>query len=322
MRAGAFALSLLAVPLNVRVLQALDEEQQSLFDLRRAVGTPPSTTMRGHLKALTEAGIIERHRQQQFPGSVEFSLDRAGRELLEVVRVLELWLAEAPNGPIELGTPAAKSAIKALVEGWSSAVVRALAAKPLALTELSRLITGLSYPSLERRLAALRLAGQIQRCSGGGRGTPYAVTGWLRQSVAPLLAAAQWERRHVPERSASLKRIDAEAIFLLTAPLLDLPGHLDGTCRLAVELGSGSDGSRIAGVLLRVEGGAVVSCVSRLEGDAEAWVSGSATGWLEALIGNESGALEIGGDCDLAISLLDGLHSALFRAGDRASASR
>ncbi len=40
-------------------------------------------------------------------------------------------------------------------------MLRALAAGSLSLTELDRLIGALSYPSLERRLVAMRLAGLV-----------------------------------------------------------------------------------------------------------------------------------------------------------------
>ena len=67
-------MSLLSLPLHVHVLRALEEEPLALIDLRRAVGSPPQTTMRGHLRSLTEAGILERRRESDFPGSVDYEL--------------------------------------------------------------------------------------------------------------------------------------------------------------------------------------------------------------------------------------------------------
>jgi DNA-binding HxlR family transcriptional regulator len=314
-RAGAHALSLLSVPLNVHVLQALAEEPRSLADLRRAAGSPPQTTMRGHLRRLTEAGILERRRQNDFPGSVDYELGRLGGDLMVVAAVLRDWLAASPEGPLMLGSPAAKSLIKALVDGWSTGVVRALAARPFSLTELSSIITGLSYPSLERRLGAMRLAGMIERCTGGGRGTPYKVTDWLRRAIGPLAAAARWERQHLPEETAPIGRIDVESAFLLTLPLLSLPSAQSGVCRLAVESRNGNGESRLAGVMVEVQEGRIVSCVSRLEGDAGAWASGSAASWLRAVSEQHPDTLEVGGDYALAAALLAGLHGALFRLG-------
>jgi DNA-binding HxlR family transcriptional regulator len=312
-RAGAFALSLLSVPLNAHVLRVLDEEPKSLIDLRRAVGSPPQTTMRSHLRTLTGLQVLERRQQSSFPGSIDYQLGPAARGLLEVAGILESWLADAPDGPIELGEPAAKSTVKALVDGWSTAIVRALSARPLTLTELNKLITGTSYPSLERRLGAMRLAGQIEARSGPSRGTPYAATAWLRRAVAPLLAAARWEREFARTEAAPLSRIDFEAAFLLSTPLLDLPDDCTGRCRLAVVSRNGEGEPSVAGAMVTVEEGRVVSCVSRLPGEASAWVAGSPAAWVPALIDHETEQLELGGACDLARTIVDELHGSLFR---------
>jgi DNA-binding HxlR family transcriptional regulator len=309
LRAGAQALSLLSVPLNVHVLQALRHGPLPLVDLRRAVGSPPQTTMRGHLRSLAAAGILERQRQEGFPGPVDFELRAAGEELLEVAAILEAWLLAAPDGPIQLGSVAAKSSTKALADGWSSAIIRALAAKPLALTELSRLITGLSYPSLERRLGAMRMAGLIERCSGGGRARPYAVTEWLRRAIAPLAAAARWERRNLADKTSPIRRIDIEAAFLLTLPLVHLPEDLSGACRLAVDTSNGSE-PRQAGVVVTVEGGRIASCVTRLDQETDASALGSAASWIEAVLESALDRLECRGDRRLAEALGTGLHRA------------
>lgn len=315
MRAGGHALSLLSVPLNVHVLRALEEGPKPLADLRRSMGSPPETTMRAHLRGLTRAGVLERRRQAGFPGSVHYEFGTAGRDLLQVASILEAWLEESPEAPARLGTATAKSLIKALVDGWDSTVVRALAAKPLALTELSRVVTGLTYPSLERRLVAMRLAGQIERSATSRRGTPYQVTRWLRQAVAPLAAAARWERSYLPNETEPFKRIDIESIFLLSVPLLRLPNGLEGSCRLAMELRDGVGSRRVAGATVEVSEGRIQSCVSKLDGRATGWAAGSPTRWIGALIDQQADSLEIGGDCDLARELLDGLHRELFRDG-------
>lgn len=312
MRAGADALSLLAAPLNVQVITSLSEEPKSLMDLRRAAGSPPQTTMRGHLKQLTQIGVLERRRQNNFPGNVDYELGKPGRELLEVAAVLRRWLERCPEGPLPLGSVAAKSSIKALVEGWSSTIVRALATRALTLTELNRLIVGINYPSLERRLGAMRLAGQIEARPGRHRGTPYTVTRWLREAMAPLAAAAHWEREHLAAAATAVAPIDAEAAFLLTVPTLRLPSDQDGICRLTVEIRAGGE-HRLAGVVAVVEEGRVVSCASRLKGPADGWVSGSAAAWLRAVVEGEEAPLEIGGDSDLSRSFLDLLHGDLLR---------
>lgn len=304
------------MPLNVHVLTALADEPKSLVELRRAAGSPPQTTMRGRLRELTELGVVERIQRNGFPGNLDYELGPAGRELQPVARILDAWLAQAPEGPLEPGGPAAKSAIKALVEGWSTTIIRALAARPLSLTELDRLITSLSYPSLERRLGAMRLAGQIEACPGCGRGTPYAVTDWLRMGIAPLAAAARWERKHMPAEATPISRLDIEAAFLMTVPILIIPSHLSGICRLAVEVQSGAE-HRLAGVMADTRDGRVISCASRLQGHADASVTGSAAAWLRAAIEGDTDHLEVGGDAQLAATMIDGLHGALFQAMQR-----
>jgi DNA-binding HxlR family transcriptional regulator len=317
MRGGAHTLTLLSVPLNVQVLQALEEEPLSLIDLRRALGSPPQTTMRSHLRALDELGIVGRRRQAGFPGSIDYQLAAPGTELLFVAKVLDAWLDTAPEGALQLGSVGAKSAIKALVDGWSSTIVRALAARPLSLTELNQIIASFNYPSLERRLGAMRLASQIEARPGRTRGTPYAVTDWMRRAVAPLVAALRWEQRHPSPAAAPISRLDVESIFLLTVPLVDLRPELEGVCRLAVEVESSEGGPGPAGVVVSVEQGRVVSCLSRLRAEVDSWAWGTSPAWIGAMIGDEPDQLELGGNGDLAAALVDGVHEALFEAKQR-----
>ena len=303
-RAGAVALSLLSAPLNVHLLQALEDGPLPLIDLRRAVGSPPQSTMRVYSRTLVDLGALERQRQAAFPGTVEYGSTESGKSLLAIGAIHEGWLREAPAGPISLGSTASTSATKALVEGWSTNIIRALAAKPLSLTDLNRLIPRISYPSLERRLGALRLADLVEPHPGEGRGTPYRATSWLRRAIVPLAAGAWWERRHLADPPL-IGRLDVEAAFLLAIPLIEVPAGLSGRCRLAVEVQGGSS-PVFAGVMISVEDGRVVSCSSRLEGDADGWASGSAGSWIRRMGGRE-GDLEVGGDTELVRGLVDSI---------------
>ncbi len=303
-RAGGVALSLLAAPLNFHILKTLESEPKALLDLRRSVGSPPQSTMRLYSRTLTEQGIIDRRRRAEFPGSAEYMITQAGLDLLDVTKVLQDWLRVAPEGPISLGSPSAKSATKALIEGWSTNIVRALAARPLSLTELNRLIPKVSYPSLERRLGAMRLANLVEPHPGERRGTPYAATRWLRRSSAVLASAARWERNHQPREAQPIGRLDVEAAFLLAIPLLEPPAELSGTCRLAVEV-QGGGAPVFAGVLISLEDGKVSSCSSRLEGEADAWVTGTPDAWLNRVDRAEGPQLEIGGDVQMGEAVLE-----------------
>jgi DNA-binding HxlR family transcriptional regulator len=311
-RAGAVALSLLSAPLNVHLLEALGPGALPLIDLRRSVGSPPQSTMRVYSRAMVDLGTLERQRQPAFPGTVEYASTDSGKALLEIGEIHAQWLSEAPAGPVALGSTASKSTTKALVEGWSTNIIRALSAKPLSLTDLNRLIPRISYPSLERRLGALRLADLVEAHQGDGRGTPYRATPWLRKAIVPLAAGAWWERRYLVDPPL-IGRLDVEAVFLLAIPMVDLPVGLSGRCRLSVEIQGGSS-PVFAGVLINVEDGKVVSCSSRLEGEAEAWASGSAGTWMRRMSGQD-GDLEFGGDSELVREIVDAIRKSSLGQG-------
>lgn len=309
-RSGARTLSLLAAPINVLVLQALSLGPAKQADLRRFAGEPAHTTLRSHLRRLSGLGAIARRRRNRFPGVVEFELTDVGADLVGVARTLERWLELSPEGPLQPGTGAAKSAIKALAEGWSTTILRALAAGPLSLTDLDHIIGGLSYPSLERRMGAMRLAGQIEARRGNGRGTPYAVTRWMRQAVAPVVSAIRWERRHL-ESAPALTRLETETTFLLALPLLSLPCELSGSCRMAMEIPNGPN-PHLAGVMVTAQAGRIASCATRLHGSPDAWASGSPERWMAALIDADSEGLEVGGDSGFVRTLLEAFSRTLF----------
>jgi len=312
-RPGTFALSLLSAPLNVHVLEALEEEPRSLSHLRRTVGAPPPTTMRKQLRVLTDLEAIVRHQQPEFPGGVRYELGPAGGELLELGRLVQDWLADSPEGPLMLGSVAAKGTLKALTQGWNSKILRAIAARPLSLTDLNRLISALNYPSLERRVSALRLCGLIEARSCEGRSTPYGPSPWLRRACGPLMAAAQWERQYAAREIAG-ERFDFEAAFLIAAPTISLPSESGGLCRLGVESRSDSGESTWAGVQLHIVEGETLSCVVRAEGEADAFASGSPSAWVKALMSGRLDDLYLSGDRRLAMEIVEALHSGLFKA--------
>jgi len=308
-------LSLLSVHLNVDVLTALQDGELALADLSQAVGHPPATTMRGYLKALADLGVVERQQAEGFPGPVAYLLSRPGAELLIVASAVQRWLNNAPNGPVPLGSPAAKSSIKALVEGWNSTIVRILATRPLALTELARLVSSISYPTLERRVAAMRRVGLVQAAPGTGasRGTPYQASRWLREAAAPLAAAVGWERRWAREQTKAIGRLDIEAAFLLAAPLLDLPDDLDGVCRLGVEMRSDSK-LEYAGAMLKIDRGRVLSYSARMKGQPDGWATGTTAGWFGSASCPTGAELEFGGDALLARTVAAAMRSTLIPA--------
>jgi DNA-binding HxlR family transcriptional regulator len=307
-RTGAEALSLLAAPLHIHTLKALEEGPKELLDLHRAVGSPPQSTMRVYTRTLEELGILERRRQNEFPATAEYVITPAGEALLKVAVFLQDWLQEAPDGPILLGSVAAKNGTKALIGGWDSNIVRAVAARAMSLTELNVLIPKVSYPTLERKLSAMRIAKLVEVKDSGGRGTPYGATDWLRHAVAPMTSAAAWERKFISESSSQIGRFDVEAAFLLSIPLIKLDSTVNGRCRLSVEIRGGSE-PVFAGVLICVDAGKVTSCTSRLDGEVEASASGTSMGWMRQMNGGAPGQLALNGSFPLAHAITEALRA-------------
>ncbi len=318
-RAGGTVLSLLAGPLCASILRAHLDGPLRLPDLRERIGGAAQTTLRGQVGNLRSIGALERHVRSGMPYTVENELTEAGHDILEVAGAVEAWLSLAPQGPIALGSESSKGAIRALVGGWDSTVLRVLSARPLSLTELDGVIPELSYPSLERRLSAMRAARQIEvQAYTAGKAKPYAVTEWTRRAVAPLVAAGRCECRHLSDSTEPLDKIDIEAAFLLAVPLVTLDPRNSGSCLLVVNTATGATGGsaqQVAGVQVEVERGEVVSCHSRLEQDPGTWALGTADAWIAAILdGNPDGVRTGGKDEDLAASLVQALTRALATA--------
>lgn len=315
-RAGGTVLSLIAGPLSVPILRAHLDGPLRLPDLRERIGGAAQTTLRGQVGNLRAIGALERQVRRGMPYTVENELTELGRGILAVAAIVEAWLAQAPQGPIALGSEPSKGAIRSLVGAWGSTMLRALAEQSHSLTELSSAIPDLSYPALERRLSAMRAARQVELIPDGERGAkPYAVTEWTRLAIGPLVAAGRCECAHLAEVTEPLTRIDIEAAFLLAVPLIDLTVNYAGPCLLAVDTGSGDDiasRDRLAGVQVEIESGAVASCVSQLEQKPRTWAVGTVCSWVDAILEGRIDRLRVGGeDPELAIALTEGLHTSL-----------
>lgn len=297
---------MLSVPLNGLIICALGRKSMRQSELRREIGNPAETTLRGHLAKLEEMGAVGRTARGEGSPFAESELTAKGRELLIAARALESWLELAPKGPMTLGSVQASGAVKALTGAWDAALLRALAGAPLTLAQLSKLIAAFSYPALERRLAAMRATGLAQPLESGD-GTPYVLTPWARQGAAPIIGAARFERLFM-DGTPPPSPIDIEAAFLLATPLARVPADADGVCELAVQL----DGKRRAGVEVTVDRGRIISCVSRLPEKPRNWALGAPSAWHEAFVHDCTDELRIGGNRHLVCSLVQGVHKRLF----------
>lgn len=316
LRSGVRPLIILATTLNFLIIAALARGPLRLAELRRATGLPAQTTLRGHLSSLAALGIVAKRPSNQAPYAVENELTPAGRQLLRVAESLEAWLNRCPEGPLSLETGSAKGVIKALVDGWGSTILSALAQRPMSLTELDSVIPSLSYPALERRLSSMRMAGLVEAAPTQGAGTPYAVTDWARQGVGPLAAAGHCEQVGMARQAAPVTTVDIEAAFMLSVPLVGLPREAAGRCHLTVE-GDPANGRDRSGVEVIVEGGHVVACATDLATDSSQYATGSVKSWFTALQDARVELLDYAGGA-LPMQLVRGLREAL---GDPSAAA-
>jgi DNA-binding HxlR family transcriptional regulator len=294
------------------VLRSVADGPVALGDLHARAGEPPQKALRGSIGNLIGLGALERRKPDGEPHLLDNELTPLGRDLVALACVLEAWLAEAPAGPLDIETEAGREAVKALIAGWGSTMLRALAVRPLSLAELNSLMRTFSPSALERRLARMRIAGQVVTVAlGDDNRLAYGITDWLRHAAAPLLAAIRCERVHLAGETAPPTRIDLETLFLLAVPLLRMPDDVGGKCQLVLEGDGDGSAGEPAGVSVALDRGRVVSCASTLERKPAGWAHGSLTGWFDALIRGDLRQLRFGGRGGLPKALVEALHTQL-----------
>jgi DNA-binding HxlR family transcriptional regulator len=304
-------LTLFSTTLHGVILQALAAGPLSLSDLSSKVGEPTTKALRGNIGNLIGIGALEKRRAGGEQNLVDNELTDFGRELLFVGEVLEAWLRSGPDGALGIESVPAKEAIRALVGGWNSTMLRALAVRSLSPPELDELISSFGQSALERRLFAMRSAGLAAAESSRGS-TVYAPTDWLREGAAPLLAAIRCEHLFLAAEVAPLGRLDVETLLLLALPLVGSLGAahdgVSGTCQLAVDTG-GEHGP--AGIRVVVDGGAIASYTAKLEPGVPEW-TGSSGEWLDSIVGGTPWGAGEQAPGDLPAALLEALHRSFF----------
>jgi hypothetical protein len=314
-RAGALTLLYLASPMDRGTLLALLAEATTGAHILDELEAPDLNDPDTILAIFSDTYLLEPSDPDHPPGApigpdTMMRPTAAGRELPHIGMVVERWLDKCPAGPVDLG-PEAGPLLSPLLTGWCSTVTHALAVKPLTMDEAHEAVQVLDLDSVEMRIEAMEEADLVEAIPGPDNEPRYAVTDWLRQGIAPLLAATRMELEYPPGDTAALAALDVEAAFLLTLRLLQLPRKLSGSCSLAVELEEGVSGSP-AGVTVRVENGRVVSCERGLDEDVDAWASGTTAEWLDTLIERKAKRVHTGGERQLPRRLLFELHKTLF----------
>ena len=232
-----------------------------------------------------------------------------GIQSVYVASLLQRWLRNCPEGPLEIG-PEGGESMASLICCWSATVIHALAREPLTLAELDHAVAPIEDRDVvEEHVEAMRRVGQVEVLTGDGE-TRYALTDWLREGIAPLVAAARMEAHYPEEGIAALDILDVETIFQLALPLLRLPPDLRGSCTLGVRLPA--ERPLTAGATAHVDRGRVVSSSTLLEEDPQTWATVSPRDWLDTLADPCAGQIEVGGDIRIANALIASLHETLF----------
>jgi DNA-binding HxlR family transcriptional regulator len=282
-------------------------------ELTEQVGNVSRSTYFERLRDLEEISLIERRRRADVPPVAACRLTNAGWCLLQIARLLENWLSRAPSGPLVVGDASATIVLKALALGWGSSLFRCLAEQPRSLSELEPLIEGLGYRKLERATRDLVSAGLAERTPTRGRLSRYAMTDWARESVAPVAAAARWERRQIPARSMPVTTAEVETALLVALPLVRLSAGPDGTCLLLVDPEGQSETP--TGVETCIKDGRPIWFVPASGSQPRrgtSWLRGTLSAWLHAVLKGEPAKLEAGGDIRLSDALIVGLRDALL----------
>lgn len=317
--AGSTALLQFADPLSAKVLRAHVERPLRPVQLKVEVDWAARTTLRTCVKNLEAVGALEKHPVHGATYSVQTELTSMGREMILVAAAVESWLALAPAGPIAPDSGAAKTAVRALVGGWNSTVMQALAIQPHSLAELDTAIRGLNYPLLKRRVAALRLNHQIEKVVGPADRAPdpYAATDWLRRSIAPIVLAARCELRQMESSTTAISDGELQTALLLTAPLVSLAASAVGTCTMGVEVLAGAGpvaGTQLPGATVRIAAGKITSWAGEAENGQSGWALGTARTWLDVFIdGRVNSDIRLSAsDPQPVTELVTGIHESLF----------
>lgn len=308
-RAGSTALAVFARVLNAEVLRAHASGPISAAALEDQLGWAAPASLRVASANMCDLGALKRDGQRV----ITTDLTQAGHDLLGVADALEAWLARSPFGPLSLSGQAAQGTVRALVAGWDSGIVRAVAERPLRLAELSPEIATHSYPALKRRFAKLRTATLVESVGEGARSPEYETTPLLRHAAGPLALAARWERDHL---GTCLEEEDLESILLLALPLVELPRGASGSCVLTVArpraAGKATEPSPTA-INLEIEDGKIARLNLAAAPSPKTWAVGTADAWLAAVIDARTKGLRLRGpDAKLLAVVLAGLNHALF----------
>lgn len=304
---GSNLLSIFARGLNASVLRAHAEGPLNSAALEERLGWAAEASLRATTAELCDLGTLAREGRQP----IVTELTPSGRDLVALADALERWLSHSPFGALDLTDSAARGTVRALVAGWDSRIVQALAEGPRRLADLSRELDEHSYPALKRRFAKLRTAALVECLDGMARSPEYGATDLLRRAAGPLSLAARWEVDHAA--STHLDERDLEAMLLLALPLVSLP-RLNGSCLLVIARPPSPTGNSLSPTAIRldVENGRIAEVGLTIAATSETWALASTEAWLYALTSGETSMLRVrGADVRIVKAAVEGIYRTL-----------
>ena len=206
-RAGALTLLYLSSPLERPVLRTVMAELTTGVKVQEIEEPDPEFMVMG---VFEDSYLLEPADPDHPPGEpigpdTMMRPTPAGREVPFVGAVLARWLRRCPEGPLELG-PESRRHMAALLGGWASMTIHALAGGPHSAAQACEAIQVLDREVIDARIDSMLDTGLLEEAPGAGPdGEPLVgPTEWLRRGIAPLAAAARMELRFPPGDTAPI----------------------------------------------------------------------------------------------------------------------
>ena len=213
----------------------------------------------------------------------------AGREVPLVSAALKRWLKDCPTGPVELGQGSGDP-LWALLAGWSSTVVHAVAAGPRTAGEVQGEVGVLDAEAIDARIALLVEEGLLHALPGEGgdveplRGDRMAAPRRRPDRRRGAHGAAPPARGHRTDRRGRRRSGPAPD----PAAAADEVAPPTGPARWRSSSTRASSAAR-SRMTARVEEGRVVACEPGADPTADAWAKGDTAEWLDAVIDKNTG---------------------------------
>jgi DNA-binding HxlR family transcriptional regulator len=304
-------LRILRNDLNRSILEALDSGPLTAGALCTRLMLESDTSLREQLRTLEDARVVEGCSRSPH-GTKSFRLSPAGDEFARVMGLAGAWLTRRPGPALNPESDAAWRAFAALGDAWELSLIQRLLVRPGTRAELTATVPSLNKQKVKRILRRLEGAGLFVISDSADRAPRYLVSEWGRRSIAILSAISRWELAHLPHLARPLVAIEATIGLLAILPLIQRPNELTGVCSFTVQTEVHGPLPRSSAVWARMSAGRISACrIGRCPTRLDAWAFGNVEGWFNAVADGRPAALRVGGDRDLALGMLRGLHEEL-----------